>query len=157
MSRLDKRINCYSPKCAYCARYYDRPTGKYYCKNHKTHYSYNFRDARCIVDDCDGWQMYNFPGGRALFCGFHKCGGMLNVRNAFKGVQCFILDCPNICHSVLPVCKNHRPKKMKNVQRYKISTAQLSKFYEKQRYESMARLKYMLNIPIDIDFILLNP
>lgn len=152
-------------KCAKCsreARYYDRPTKLIYCKEHKTQFCYNFRDSKCIVRGCDGWQVYNFPGGRGLVCKKHSCKGMYNVNIVFKRFRCFVLDCKNMCSSTMPVCRSHKPKKRINIRRRRIQIIELPKFYEEQKIEAMARIKYILNIPInyeghdDSNFIILN-
>ncbi len=141
---------CQAPHCNHTARYYDRSNDRRNCKEHKTVSSFNFKDYKCVVEGCNGWQVYNFIGGRGLFCIKHKCAGMANVNKIFKHSMCFILNCSNMCRPALPVCKEHSPKKMYNISRPKIREEDLPAFYEKQRLEAMKRLKFMLKIEDDL-------
>lgn len=156
MPKTISRNPCSYPGCVCDSRFHDRISGNKYCRKHRNNTCFNFRDSKCIVLGCSGWQQYNYLGGRALFCKAHSISGMFNAYKAFKGYPCFILGCDKLCRSALPVCKSHTPK-LKNIRRFQIKQEDLQKFYMEQQIEATERMKYILNgrdVKIDSHFVI---
>jgi hypothetical protein len=124
---------CAVETCFRIPRFRNGSSGLIVCKFHSELGDENCTDARCIVRGCGGWCIYNYIGGRPLFCCKHRIANMANVRQAFRGLDCFILGCNNKCRSALPVCKEHTPQRVKHKKRHLVDPGDLLMVYEEQR------------------------
>ena len=141
---------CATKGCRRMPRYRN-VTGNLVCRLHKGDTDRNCKDARCVVIGCQRWCVYNFIGGCALFCGVHRAIGMVNVKVAFKKMTCVIPGCINSCCSGLPVCKSHKPEKIKHRKREPVYEKDLQEYYELQKLEAVDRFNAIVGINLDSD------
>jgi hypothetical protein len=76
---------------------------------------------------------------------------MVNVKVAFKKMNCVIPGCTNKCCSGLPVCRSHKPEKTKHKKREPVDEEDLQEYYELQKLEAVDRFNDIVGINLDSD------